>query len=233
MAMPAASGGDPLIQAYLGLSTSNVSDALDRLHLAGAPHGLRPLWPGCPKIAGRAVTMKLVAEGEASPVLGTLAAIGAARPGDVLVIDHGGRTDVNSWGGIATFTAARRGLAGVVIDGVTRDIDEIQSLSFPAYGRGVIQQSIRGRCAFGGWGVDVQLTGVATRSGDLVMGDDNGIVVVPRECLVDVLRVAEHSAGVEERIKGWIAEGMDPVEAHERARYDETAAPGRSRGTPA
>ncbi len=138
--------------------------------------------------------------------------------------------------GIARMLAKEGGIiviADVNANTAESAADEIKSMGFPAFGRGVIQQSIRGRCAFGGWGIDVQLAGVTIRTSDLVMGDDNGIVVVPRECLVDVLRVAEHSAGVEERIKGWIAEGMDPVEAHERARYDETAAPGRSRGTPA
>src|SRR5919198_4064268 len=117
---------DPLVQAYLKLSTSNVSDALDRLQLRGAPHGILPLWPGCPKIVGRAMTMKLVPEGSASPVLGTLEAIVAAEPGDVLVIDQGGRMDVNSFGGVATFTAVKFGLVGAVIDGVTRDVDEMQ-----------------------------------------------------------------------------------------------------------
>jgi regulator of RNase E activity RraA len=64
----------------------------------GITSGIVPLWPRCPKIIGRATTMKLVPleQGAASPVLGTLEAILAGRPGDVLVIDHGGRMDVNS-----------------------------------------------------------------------------------------------------------------------------------------
>ncbi len=214
---------EPLVQAFLELSTPNVSDALDRLNLRSAPHGLLPLWPGCPKIAGRAMTMRLVPEGSASPVLGTLETIGAARPGDVLVIDHGGRMDVNSWGGIATFTAVRRGLVGVVIDGITRDIDEIKALGFPAYGKGIIQQSIRHRCAFGGHRIDVHLGDVAVRTGDLIMGDENGIVVVPGEVLAAVLSLARQAAEAEERIKDWIAQGMDPIEAHERAKYDSLA----------
>src|SRR5881396_593000 len=91
---------DPAVEAYLRLSTCNISDALDRLHLQGAPAGILPLWPGCRKIAA--------------------------------------------------FTSAQRGLGGVVIDGVTRDVDEMKSLGFSAYGRGIIQQSIRARSAFGG-----------------------------------------------------------------------------------
>lgn len=218
---------DPVVQAYLKLSTSNVSDALDRLEVQGAPHGIHPLWPDCPKMVGRAMTMKLVPQGPASPVLGTLEAIMAARPGDVLVIDHGGRPDVNSWGGIATFTAVRHGLVGVVIDGVTRDVDEMKTLGFPAYARGVIQQSIRSRCAFAGHSLEVRLAGVPVRPGDLVMGDENGIVIVPQEQIADVLEVAEECAATEEKVKGWIAQGVHPVEAHERVKYDRMTNPNR------
>jgi 4-hydroxy-4-methyl-2-oxoglutarate aldolase len=211
---------DPLIQAFLKLSTTNVSDALDRLQLRGAPHGILPLWPGCQKIVGRAMTMKLVPQGSASPVLGTLEAIVAADPGDVLVIDQDGRMDVNSFGGIATFTAVKFGLVGVVIDGVTRDIDEMKSQGFAAYGRGVIQQSIRNRCAFGGHSIEVQLGDCSVQRGDLLMGDDNGVVVVPQRHMSEVLKIAQECAETEERVKDMIAQGVHPVEAHERVRYD-------------
>ncbi len=209
---------------FLKLSTTNVSDALDRLGIKGAPLGIRPLWPGCPKLAGRAVTMRLVAEGRDSPVNGTLRAIMSGAPGDVLVIDHGGRADVNSGGGIAMFTARERGLAGAVIDGVSRDVDECREMGFPVYARGVIQTSIRGRCAFGGMGIEVGLAGVRVRPGDLVVGDENGVVVVPGEAAPEVLRAARACAEAEERVKAWIREGVDPVEAHERVRYDRMTA---------
>jgi regulator of RNase E activity RraA len=220
---------DPVIQAYLKLSTTNVSDALDRLQLRGAPHGILPLWSGCQKIVGRAMTMKLVPEGSASPVLGTLEAIIAAEPGDVLVIDQNGRMDVNSFGGIATFTAVKYGLVGVVIDGVTRDVDEMKDQGFAAYGRGVIQQSIRNRCAFAGHSIEVQLAGCVVRGGDVVMGDDNGVVIVPQRHLVEALRIAQECAEAEEKVKDMIAQGMHPVEAHERVRYDQmTSKPERN-----
>src|SRR5262245_63283499 len=121
--MPRRTAPPPPLAAARRLSTCSLSDALDRLGLAGEPRGLQPLWPGCPRIAGPAYTMRLVPRGERSPVQGTLETVAAAPAGSVLVIDHGGRTAVNSWGGIATFTAVRRRLAGVVIDGATRDID--------------------------------------------------------------------------------------------------------------
>ena len=133
-----------LIAQYRMLSTANVSDGLDRLGIKGAPHGIGPLWDACPKIVGPAATLKLVPVGQAeeSPVLGTLEAVKRGRPGDVLVIDQAGRMDVNSYGGVAGFTTRHFGLAGCVIDGVTRDIDEYKQLNLPVYGRGFIQQSI-------------------------------------------------------------------------------------------
>ena len=217
------SARDPLIRAYLALSTPNVSDALDRLGIQGAPLGILPLWPGTPKLVGRALTMQLVPleQGSASPVLGTLEAIMAGQPGDVLVIDHGGRKDVNSLGGVATFTAARQGLIGSVIDGVTRDVDDMQAMGFGVYGKGVIQQSIRNRCAFAGHSLPVQLSGVTVSPGDLIVADENGMVVVPGNQTQEVLEIAQGFAEIEERVKDAIASGVDPIKAHEQVNYDQ------------
>ncbi len=213
-----------VVERYLRLSTPNVSDALDRLQIKGAPHGILPLWPGCKKIVGPAATMKLVAVGEGlespTPAMGSLEAVMAARPGDVLVIDHGGRTEVNSYGGIVGFTTLHRGLAGTVIDGVTRDVDEYKGLGLPVYARGIIQQSIRNRCAFAGHGIEVQLAGVRVRPGDFIMADDNGVLVIPRERVDEVLEIAERYKTVEEQIVEAIRGGADPIEAHEHVSYD-------------
>ena len=209
-----------MIRWLMEFSTCNLSDALDALGLSGTPRGFQPLWAGCGKAAGRAMTIHLLPEGSDSAVEGTLRAIMAAEPGDVLVIDNGGRLDVNSFGGIAAFTSQRRGLAGVVIDGVTRDLEEMREMIFPAYGKGAIQQSIRGRCAFGGFGGEVRLGGVRVRRGDYVAADENGVVVFPAERAPEVMESARRCFEREERIKRWIGAGVDPVEAHQRAEYE-------------
>lgn len=215
---------DDLVPEYLRLSTPNVSDALDRLEIRGAPHGILPLWPGCKKIVGPAATMKLVDVGKGlkspSPAMGSLEAVKAAHPGDVLVIDHGGRMDVNSYGGIVGFTTHHRGLVGCVIDGVARDVDEYRELGLPVYARGIIQQSIRNRCAFAGHGIAVELGGVKVRPGDLIMADDNGVLVIPQERITEILELAREYKTIEERIVEAIGNGDDPVEAHERVSYD-------------
>ena len=211
-----------LIAEYKMLSTANVSDGLDRLNIRGAPHGIGPLWDSCPKIVGPAATLKLVPVGEAeeSPVLGTLEAVKRGNPGDVLVIDQAGRMDVNSYGGVAGFTTRHFGLVGCVIDGVTRDIDEYKQLNLPVYGKGFIQQSIRNRCACAGYAIEVQLGGVPVRPGDLVMADENGVCVVPRDRMAEVLEFAKLFKSIEDTVVEAVRSGADPVEAHQRVRYD-------------
>ena len=211
-----------LISEYRMLSTANVSDGLDRIKVNGTPHGIGQLWDACGKIVGPACTLKLVdiEEADESPVLGTLRAIKKGRAGDILVIDHGGRMDINSYGGVAGFTTRHQGLIGCVIDGVTRDIDEYKDLNLPVYGRGFIQQSIRNRCACVGYQIDIQLGGIPVKPGDLIVADDNGICVVPRERMEEVLGLAQFFKSVEERIIEAIRTGVDPVVAHEKVRYD-------------
>src|ERR1051325_3455770 len=115
---------EPLIERLAKLDTCAVSDAMDRLVLKGATYGVRPMWP-CPKIVGRAVTMKIKPAGLDKPKqhLGS-APIVAASEGDVIVIDNGGRPDNSCWGGLLSLAAKTKGLSGVVIDGACRDVDE-------------------------------------------------------------------------------------------------------------
>ena len=161
-----------------------------------------------------------VGDADESPVLGTLEAVKRGNPGDVLVIDQGGRMDVNSYGGVAGFTTRQFGLVGTVIDGVTRDIDEYKTLNLPVYGRGFIQQSIRNRCACAGYGIPVRLGGVAVDPGDIIVADENGVCVVPRASVAEVLEHATLFKNIEEGIIEAVRQGVDPVEAHDRVRYD-------------
>jgi len=211
-----------MITEYRMLSTANVSDGLDRVGFNGQPLGIDPLWDDCPKIVGPAATLKLVPVGEAeeSPVLGTLEAVKRGNPGDVLVIDQGGVMDINSYGGVAGFTTRQFGLVGCVIDGVTRDVDEYKQLNLPVYAKGRITKSIRNRCACAGYGIEVQLGGVPVRQGDLIMADDNGVCVIPKEHIAEVLKYAKLFKSIEDAIVEEVRKGVDPVEAHDKVRYD-------------
>lgn len=210
-----------IISQYMALSTPNVSDALDRLGIQGAPQGILALYPSA-KVVGPAATLKLVpaAPGKESAVLGTLEAIKLGDPGAVLVIDCSENPKVNCYGGIAGSTTKHYGLVGCVADGVVRDIDEYKGYGLPVYGKGIVQQSIRGRSSCAGYGMDVTLSGVKVRPGDLIMADDSGTVVVPKERVKEVLEFAQRVKATEEKVIAAVRSGVDPILAHEQVNYD-------------
>jgi 4-hydroxy-4-methyl-2-oxoglutarate aldolase len=210
-----------LVSQFLNVSTPNVSDALDRLGLDGAPQGILPIYP-CAKICGPAATLKLVPAGQAeeSTVLGTLRAIVKGGRGSVLVIDASENPKVNAYGGVAGATSKHHGLVGCVTDGPVRDVDEYKGYGMPVYGRGIVQQSVRGRSSCAGYGIPVKLGGVTVRPGDFVLADDNGTVVIPMERVAEVLAFAQKVKATEDGVIAAIRAGADPVEAHEKVNYD-------------
>ncbi len=212
---------EKIISQFLAVSTPNVSDALDRLRIAGAPQGILPLFPSH-RIVGHAATLKLVpASGtHESPVNGTLAAIVKGGRGAILVIDGSSSAGVNSYGGVAGATSKHHGLVGCVSDSVVRDVDEYKAYGLPVYARGITQQSIRGRSACAGQGIEVALGGVAVRPGDLIIADDNGVCVVPQDRVREVLEFAQMVKATEDRLIADIRSGSDPIAAHERVNYE-------------
>lgn len=211
-----------LVSQFLALSTPNVSDALDRLGIDGAAQGILPLYP-CAKIFGPAATLKLVPRDDAleSTVLGTLRAVVKGGRGSVLVIDGAENPGINTYGGIAGSTTKHYGLVGCVADGVMRDIDEYKILGLPVYGKGIVTQSVRGRSSCAGYGIEVQLGGVRVRPGDYILADDNGTLVIPQEKVREVLEFGQLVKATEERVIAEIRRGVDPVEAHEKVKYDQ------------
>jgi 4-hydroxy-4-methyl-2-oxoglutarate aldolase len=210
-----------LVSQFLNVSTPNVSDALDRLGLEGAPQGILPIYP-CAKICGPAATLKLVPAGQAeeSTVLGTLRAIVKGGRGSVLVIDASENPKVNAYGGVAGATSKHNGLVGCVTDGPVRDVDEYKGYGMPVYGRGIVQQSVRGRSSCAGYGIPVKLGGVTVRPGDFILADDNGTVVIPFERVAEVLAFAQKVKATEDGVIAAIRAGADPMEAHEKVNYD-------------
>ena len=212
-----------IIERFMALAGPDVADGLERNGLEGATQGVLPLWPDCRQIVGPAQTLKLVPPGEGpeSAAYDTLRAAVAGGKGCVLVIDNGNRPDVNSFGGIVGTTSKHYGLAGCVSDGAMRDINEYKALDFPCYAAGPALTSIRTRSSSVGYGLEVSLAGVPVRPGDLVFGDENGVLIVPREHIETVLETAELVKRTEERIIAAVRAGQDPVEAHEAVRYDQ------------
>ena len=210
-----------LVSQLLNVSASNVSDALDRLGIEGAPQGILPIFPSH-KIAGPAATLKLVpaGQGKESTVSGTLRAILKGGAGSILVVDGSENPKVNAFGGVAGATAKHNGLVGCVTDAVVRDVDEYKQYGMPVYARGIAQQSVRGRSSCAGYGIEVKLDGVRVRPGDYILADDNGTVVVPQERIAEVIAFAQKVKATEDKVIAEIRAGADPVEAHERVNYD-------------
>ena len=202
------------------LDTGLVSDALDRLQLRGATWGIRPVWP-CPKIVGRAMTVRTVPAGRAeSDHHLAMPAIAAAQAGDVIVVDNGGRVDVSGWGDILSTAGKLRGLSGAVIDGACRDVDGCQAVGFPVYARGVVPMTARGRIVEESWNQPVQCGGVPVYPGDYLIADGSGVVFIRQDRLEDVLQAAEELARREQEMLESIKKGISPAEVDRQHDYE-------------
>ncbi|MCX8204422.1 MAG: orotidine 5'-phosphate decarboxylase [Candidatus Nezhaarchaeota archaeon] len=190
-------GEEELEAAFLKASTPNISDAM---HRRGEMKGVKPVTQGA-KMAGRAFTVRTYPGDWAKPV----EAIDQAPPGSVIVIDASG-SDKAVWGELATWSCAVKGIRGVVVDGAVRDVDEIRKLGFPVFARH-ISPTAGDPKGFGEVGVEITCGGVRVRPGDWVIGDDNGVVVVPSEVAVEVANRALDVLEKENRVREEIRRG--------------------------
>src|SRR5688572_14035633 len=157
------------------LDSCAVSDALDKLGLKGVASGIERFATDR-RISGRVVTVKLEAD-DGRPVasrhLGTTA-IEAGHPGDVIVIEQRTGIDAAGWGGNLSLAASLRGIAGVIVDGPARDIDEAQAYSFPLFARSRTPHTARGRIVETGSNVPIVISGMAVSPGDYVVAVGTG-----------------------------------------------------------
>ncbi len=208
-------------ERLLKLSTTNVSDALDTLGCKGATYGVRPIWEGCGKIAGSAVTMKMTAAGETKGKVHLgIRAIEAAEAGDVVVVDNGGRLDTSCWGGILATGAQGKGISGVVIDGACRDVDDYVELGFPVYARGAVVATARGRIMEESTNTMISFGGVQVRPGDAVLADRSGVVFIPAEHLEEVVAKAESLFAKEEAMMADLRAGMSALAVDQKYNYE-------------
>lgn len=173
------------------LDTTTVSDALDFLQLPGATIGLLPLW-NCPRLVGRASTVRLGPKREAAPTAHLISPVIAAieRDDRVLVI-AGGLDGISCWGDILANAASVKGIRGTVIDGYSRDIEANEALAYPVYGRGVTMISARNRVVQVESGQPIIVAGVTVREDDYLIADRCGTVFVAAAHIDNVLDLAE------------------------------------------
>lgn len=211
---------DSLICKLDKLSTTNLSDALDKLSLKSGIIGILPAFD-CPRIVGRAVTIKITAHGmvRSKYHLGA-EAIDAAKPGDLIIIDNGGRKDVSCWGEVLSFAAKMKGISGVVIDGAFRDLDAIREMGFPVYARGVVPVTARGRVTQESFNRLIQCGGAQVRPNDIVVADASGVVVIPVERAEEVIQVALSLQEKEEAMIEELRKGVSLLEVEKKFQYE-------------
>ena len=169
-----------------------VSDAIDKLHLKGVALGIVPL-TSSRRIAGRVLTIKL-GVGEPPPGkprhIGTTA-IESAQPGDIIVVEQRSGVHAASWGGILSFGAKLRRVAGVIADGPARDIDEAREHDFPVFARGATPVTARGRIVELANNVPVTIGDIEVRPGDYAIADASGVAFISTDNIETVLATAE------------------------------------------
>ena len=188
---------EDLFDAFSRVSTCNISDAH---HKMGVITGLMPQsLRHKQRMVGRALTVQTCNGDWAKPV----EAIDRAKKGDIIVVDVGG-APVAVWGELASCSAMVMGVNGIVIDGAVRDIDDIRDLGFPAFSRSVAPCAGEPK-GYGGIGIEITVGGQRVRTGDWIIGDENGLIVVPKESAVEVanraLAVHENENRTREEIK--------------------------------
>ena len=203
-----------LIKAFAKVSTPNIADAQ---HKRGVMLGMVPHIKHGQRMVGRALTVQTAKGDWAKPV----EAIDKAKEGEVIVIDVGG-SDVAVWGELASWSAKLKGIRGVVIDGAARDIDSILDIGFPCFSKLVVPHAGEPK-GYGGIGHEIVCGGQLVRTGDWIIGDENGVIVVPQESAVEVanraLDVLERENRIREEIKrGGTLSSVQELEKWEQVR---------------
>jgi 4-hydroxy-4-methyl-2-oxoglutarate aldolase len=182
-----------LVAGFRGCAIASVADAVDRIcgRRGYLHHSVKPRINDR-KIVGPAVTVLEVPTDEVLPPQHALDVIDEAEPGSVIVISVPGEDDVAVWGGLMTAGAVARRHEGAVLDAAVRDVTEIRrDFDFPVFARSVVPGTTLGRYRTAASNVPVAVGGVTVQPGDIVIGDADGVVVVPRAHAEAVLAAAQ------------------------------------------
>ncbi len=205
---------DALLKRYAALATPTLANALDDVAFAGIMSGIGQVVPGT-RAVGRAVTIRQVTGSRGdftSEDFKVGHMIDAAGPGQVIVVDNAGH-EVSTWGGLATFAAKTKGIAGLVCDGGVRDKEEMLDHRFPVFTRHMTPLTGRTRLKIAAIGEPISCGGVRVRNGDIIVADGSGVVCIPAEHAEKVADLAERYAADDEAAQAEIAKGLSFREA--------------------
>lgn len=206
-----------LVALFEGLDTPGVSDALDKLGLPGQCLGVAPLDNYSKVIVGPAFTVQYVSASVPPGTVGDF--IEDVAPGDVVVIDNGGRTDCTVWGDIMTQYAGTRQIAATVIDGVCRDVNKALGDGYPIFSKGRFMRTGKDRVQVQSVNQPVSIGTSRVCARDIVVADANGVVVVPRARAAEVAACARQIERVEADIRALISQGKTLKEARTALGY--------------
>jgi len=181
-----------LLKSLVSIPTASLSDSLDRL---GArrfmSHEIKPLGR-FNRIAGPAVTIKDTPATEKEIPLLAMQAIDSASEGSIIVrsVEGTDARDIALWGGLMSQAAKVKGIQAAVLDGGVRDVIEAEEMKFPIYARSVVPSTSVGRTKVSAINVPIQCGGVTVAPGDIVVGDADGVVVIPKQKLRETLKLA-------------------------------------------
>ena len=198
------------------LDTTSISDALDRLGIAGQCLNIKPLDHRF-RLTGRAFTILYGPAGRPAGTVGDY--IDDVPAGSVIVLDNGGRENATVWGDILTWVAHRRRIAGTVIDGACRDTYLCRDLNYPVYSRSYSMRTGKDRVQVEAMNVVVNIGDARVAPGDLLRGDADGALVIPRDHEDAILAAAEEIDGIEQQIRALIDTGKTLAEARRQLGY--------------
>ncbi|MBE6111227.1 MAG: RraA family protein [Erysipelotrichaceae bacterium] len=205
-----------LVEEFRKMDTASVSDAMDSLGIPCGLLGIQAVIPG-KKICGEAFTVHYVPCGMEKGTVGDF--IDDVKPGQVVVIDNGGRLYCTVWGDIMTFTAKTKGIEGTLIDGVCRDVDGIRKLDYPIYSKGKYMVTGKERVQVDQVNMPVAISGVQVRPLDIILADESGAVCIPYNRAEEILAVAKHIEEVEQKIIAEVKNGSTLRDARKKLGY--------------
>jgi regulator of RNase E activity RraA len=207
---------DTNVERASRLDTTALSDAMDRLGIAGQCLGIKPLDHRF-RLTGRAFTLLYGPAGSPPGTVGDY--IDDVAPGQIVVLDNGGRSDATVWGDILTWVAYERRIGGTVIDGACRDTHLALQLGYPIYCRSYSMRTGKDRVQVEAVGGVVNIGEARCAAGDILRGDSDGVVVIPKEHENAILDAAEQIDAVEEAIRRAVQQGMTLRQAREQYGY--------------
>ncbi|WP_448203918.1 4-carboxy-4-hydroxy-2-oxoadipate aldolase/oxaloacetate decarboxylase [Azospirillum sp. sgz302134] len=206
-----------LIEAFRTQSPATLHEAMGK---KGAMcHPIKPLYPGM-RVCGPALTVFCP-----NPMDNLMVHVGLAlaKPGDVLVVDFKSMEEAGPWGDVLTASAIARGVAGLVIDGCVRDAAAIRDMGFPVFCRGTNMKGTYKTQAIGDINTTITCGGVMVSAGDIVVGDDDGVVVVPQAEAAATLSKANQREEAEAEFRRQLEAGKTTIEVLQLEHYLDAA----------